>query len=190
MTSIPIDKPTKIGYSPHWDAENGRLLFADEYEENATICQFNYKSSKTYCTTIPGEQYASAIIPVKASTDKFVVALRNSIKVIEWDGKSQNVSVTQEIFTSKTDNFMDTAKADETGRLYFGTYGAAICGSESNNSLYSWTPEDGVQVVLYGFKSCFGLAFNSKIHKAYFMDTCNNTITEFDWCRILGKLST
>lgn len=85
---------------------------------------------------------------------------------------------------------MDTAKADPTGRLYFGTYGEKICGAESNSSLYSYTRKEGVQLVFSGFKSCFGIAFNNKTNKCYFMDTCSYTISELDWDRKTGQLST
>lgn len=192
MTSIPIDIPTKIGYSPHWDAKNERLLFADQYNRDATICQFDYVSSQTFCATITGEEYASSVIPVKGCRKKFVVALRKSIKVVKWNGKSKTACATKEIYSTGPDtfNYMDTAKADSTGRLYFGTYGEGICGSASNNSLYSYTPKDGVKLVLSGFKSCFGLAFNNKTSKCYFMDTCSYTISELDWDRKTGQLST
>lgn len=182
----------KIGYSPHWDGNNGRLLFVDQYSQNATVCQFDYNYSKVFCATITGEEYASAIVPVKGSRNKFVVALRKSIKVVKWNGQSQKASVTKEIYSTgpKDFNFMDTAKADDTGRLYFGTYGEEICGSASNSSLYSYSPKEGVQLVLTGLKACFGLAFNSKTNKCYLMDTCRYTISEFDWDRKTGRLST
>lgn len=192
MTSIPIDIKTKIGYSPHWDGKNGRLLFADQYNKNATICQFDYSSSKTFCATIIGEEYAAAIIPVEGCKNKFVVALRKSIKVVKWNGKSKKACAKKEIYSTGPNdfNYMDTAKADGTGRLYFGTYGEGICGSASNSSLYSYSRKEGVRLVLTGYKSCFGLAFNSKTSKCYFMDTCSYTISELDWDRKTGQLST
>lgn len=191
MTSIPIDVPTKVGYSPHWDGKYGRLLFADQYSKNATICQFDYSSSKMFCATIRGEEYASAIIPVEKCKNKFVVALRKSIKVVKWNGKSKKACVTKEIYSTPPSdfNFMDTAKADATGRLYFGTYGEEICGSASNSSLYSYSPKEGIQLVLTDYKSCFGLAFNNQTNKCYFMDTCSYTISELDWDRETGQLS-
>lgn len=191
MTSIPLATPSKVGYSPHWDDKYDRLLFADQYSKTATICNFEYRSSKTFCATIEGEEFASAIIPVKCCKSKFVVALSKSIKVIKWDGYTKTAIVTKEIhrLSPNDANSMDTAKADPTGRLYFGTFGEKICGAESNSSLYSYSPEEGVQLVLSGFKSCFGIAFNKKTDKCYFMDTCSYTISELDWCRETGKLS-
>ncbi|KAJ6644100.1 Regucalcin [Pseudolycoriella hygida] len=163
VTSIPMDVPSKVGYSPHWDAEYERLLFADQYGQNATICQFDYRTCKTFCATV----------------------------VVKWEKDSKTACVTKEIFSLNADdsNYMDTATADCTGRLYFGTYGTEICGSTANNSLYSYSPKEGVQEVLTGYKSCFGLAFNADTNKCYFMDTCSYSISELDWCRKTGKLS-
>lgn len=124
---------------------------------------------------------ASSIIPVKGFRNQFAVGLEAAVKVVQWDGRSPNANVIRNVFSVNGSNNMNYAAVGPNGRLYAGTFGAELCSSVANSSLYSFSRKAGVQTVFTGMKMNLGFAWYAKKQKFYYLDSCQFRITEFDW---------
>ncbi len=179
-----------VPYSTYYDEQTDSIFYADQFNALAKICRHDICLKRTYCATVTGESYAAGIIPLEGSTNEFVVGLRSTLVIVSWDGRSNTSCVTETLFTlpAAITNFMDTVQVDPEGRVLFGPYGGEIIGSEADSTLYSYTRKGGVKEIYHGYQSCFGLAFEGK--KAFFLDSADYVIYEFDYCPKTGELST
>lgn len=61
------------------------------------------------------------MFPVEGSDTTFIASLRLQLVLVEWDGKSQNATVTQVLAEADELGRFNGGKVDPYGRLWAGT---------------------------------------------------------------------
>lgn len=200
-----------LGEGPHWDAKSQSLYFVDMFQ--AGIYRWDYHKNKTFGATVgkkcnfnqywisltndciliqtpslEGCTWASFIIPVKGSSNQFVVGDGTRFVLITWDGISDKAKIVKVIAdlgeADKTNRFND-GKADSKGRLFAGTLKAEQCGNPfeiNSGKFFRFDAKNGKFVEQ--FDKVFisnGLAWNDKTKKFYYADTGAYDVKEFDF---------
>lgn len=175
-----------LGEGPHWDAKSQSLYFVDMFQ--AGIYRWDYHKNKTFGATVEGCTWASFIIPVKGSSNQFVVGDGTRFVLITWDGISDKAKIVKVIAdlgeADKTNRFND-GKADSKGRLFAGTLKAEQCGNPfeiNSGKFFRFDAKNGKFVEQ--FDKVFisnGLAWNDKTRKFYYADTGAYDVKEFDF---------
>lgn len=129
------------------------------------------------------------IIPIKGCQNQFAVGIGRSVKIIQWDGMSADVTTLGTLFNVEADsiyadNSYDFAKVGPKGGLWAGTYRAAVCDTNStaaSGSIYRYTKQKGVKRIIPNINVAGGFDWYAKDKKFYNLDTCANQLTEYDW---------
>lgn len=94
---------------------NGRLL-------KLIVFYSSFYSNKYFCNNswafIWGG-FVSLIIPVRGHKNTYLITREKELRVISWDGESDNITVVKKIETGSNVNFND-GKCDPTGRMWAG----------------------------------------------------------------------
>lgn len=150
-----------ISEFPHWDCKSQSLYYVDLFSQISSIFRYDHKCDRVHWATIEGASYAASIIPIKHSKDRFIVGCDQSILEICWNGICPIAKVIRVIFNLdlNSNHRINHVKADPTGRIYFGTYGDKLCGSEADNCLYFISNHNEVESVHCCSKLNNGLAW-------------------------------
>lgn len=89
---------------------------------------------------------------------------------------------------SWTTSVMNYATVASDGRYYIGDFNSKICGGAANSTLFSYSPSNGLNVVLTGMVMNQGLVFVDKLRKFYHLDGCSYRIVEYDWDPSTGQV--
>lgn len=196
MEQLPSPR-SLCGEGPHWDIERQSLFYIDIYGPNSTMLRYDYNLNKTFVSTVDNEPLMTFILPIKGTTDQFLIGTTNEAKVIRWDGISSKGEVLRTAFEVEKDDFYKTnrfndAKADPTGRFLGGTQRFKECDRSSldlaNASLYSFDHEHGVRQLRENIFISNGLTWVNKTNKFYYIDSCTNDVKEFDYDLATGDL--
>lgn len=107
-----------------------------------------------YFFTFAGNQIVSFIIPIEGNENRFLIAQGRSLIAVTWDGISDKVTDVEKVgevedAPETIDNQINDAKADRTGRLWFGTLKMEpiIRGdfTERHGALYSFGPNRAIK---------------------------------------------
>lgn len=137
-----------------------------------------------------GNQSVSFIIPVDGEKDRFVISQGRTLTAITWDGVSDAVTNVEKLgevedIPETIDNQINDAKADPSGRLWFGTIKMApIVKGDSppkTAALYSFGPNKVIRKQVSGISISNGLAFNEALKKAYYIDSTDTRVYQFDF---------
>lgn len=115
------------------------------------------------------------------------------IKVVQWDGRSQNCFTVETIGTVEQNNTLydfnafNDGKCDPKGRLFTGTtrYIGDILEFR-RGSLYRWT-EEGMEKLASNIGVSNGLAWNRKNNKMYYIDSTDLNVVEYDYDLLEGR---
>nr|BAB85478.1 luciferin-regenerating enzyme [Aquatica lateralis] len=172
----------QIGEGPHWDTETQSLYFVDILEKSI----HKYVPSTKQHTKMILNKRPSFIIPIKETSDRFVISLERDICVLTWDGVSATPSHLETIVTVDTGiegNTFNDGKADAFGNLWAGTlYSKFDIEKQGPNTgtLYSLSNKQLRKHISNIFLSN-GLAWNKDSKKFYFIDSNKRTIDQFDY---------
>ncbi|KAK4883059.1 hypothetical protein RN001_006378 [Aquatica leii] len=171
-----------LGEGPHWDTETQSLYFVDLLEKSI----HKYVPSTKQHTKMVFNKTPSFIIPVKESSDRFVISLERDICVITWDGVSATPSNLETIASVDTEiegNTFNDGKADAFGNLWAGTLFSKLEIEKQfpkTGTLYSVSNKQLKKHISDIFISN-GLAWNKDSKKFYFIDSGKRTIDQFDY---------
>lgn len=186
-----------IGEGPHWDVKSQSLYYVDIYGNESSLLRYDYNENKTYTATIDREPVVSFILPVENTVDQFAVGLGRRVGIVQWNGKSSKatllrVAVEVESDPSFKTNRFNDAKADPTGRFYGGTMRLEECGDLFEapvGALYRYSSAGNIDKLIENVRVSNGLAWNEKLKKFYYIDTCELNVREFDWDPETGDIS-
>lgn len=130
---------------------------------------------------------------MKDHPNHFVIGDERKIKIVQWDGRSQNCSTVETIaIVEQNDTLYDfngfnDGKCDPKGRLFTGTtrYVGDILEFR-RGSLYKWT-KDGMEKLAGNIGVSNGLAWNKKTNKMYYVDSADLNVVEYDYDLVHGK---
>lgn len=196
---IPSSPKSVIGEGPHWDAKSASLYYVDIYGTEYTILRHCPAENKTYGANIDGEPIVTFIIPVHGTYDQFAVGLVHSVGIIRWNGKSSRAklirtALTVENCTEFKNNRFNDAKADPYGRLFAGTKREEGCKdliTPTYGNLFRFSVDQPAVTLNKPntVRISNGLAWNEKIKKMYYVDSCALNIKEYDYNPHTGDIS-
>lgn len=139
----------------------------------------------------------SIVIPIKNSTNKFLVTIGNKLTIVTWDGEStkpENIEVIASVDGDpvKGRTQFNDGKVDSTGRLWIGTMGAldAKDGWKPElGSLYSLKKKETLIKHVEKISVSNGLVWNDEKKKMYYVDSPTHRIDEFDFDSEANKIS-
>lgn len=185
-----------VSKSPVWSDDAHSLYYVNFFPvgNESSLFRYSAEDKSFHGAYIEGNNMPSFIVPLsKRCEDLFAVGIGHDIMKVHWDGESDKATIVDKILTVEPEDQMsrlDIAKADPTGRLYFGTFSLSLCGNKTaSRASYTYSEKDGVKKILSETFSTSGIAFNEDIKKAYIMDTCTAIIKEFDWNKKTGDIS-
>lgn len=195
--SQPLVRPLSLEtfsspYSPHWDAKTQSLYFADNTAKDYSIVRYDYKSGRYYRAAVIGDTGPTFILPLTCGKHLFLVGFAHAAKVIKWDGCAPYAEVVRTAFEVETgpettSNHWHFGVADPLNRFYGSTFRGDTCGNSTaaTGAFYRYGKQEGLQQIFGNVKVAGGIAFNTKRHKAYFVDTCRLTISEYSYKKSL-----
>lgn len=188
-----------VGEGPHWDRKSQSLYYVDIDGTQYTVLRYSPSEDRIYGATIDGEPVVSFIIPVAGTSDEFAVGIVHRVGVIRWDGKSSKaklIRIASEIeqCPEYQNNRLNDGKGDPYGRLFAGTMRKEECDNleiPTYGNLFRFAA--GQPAVTLNDPECIrisnGLAWNKKINKFYYIDSCAYDIKEFDYDPYTGAIS-
>lgn len=135
------------------------------------------------------------VIPVKGTTDQFILGTDTKVSLVQWDGKSPQgrlLSVVGQVEKDKTHTRFNDAKADPKGRLYAGTMRLEECGdifAARWGTFYRYTRAAGFESLKTHIGVSNGLTWNEKTNRFYYIDSCDLDVKEFTYDPISGNLT-
>lgn len=120
-----------------------------------------------------------------------MVGMDKCVYIVKWNGYSPDAYQIKKLFCIPSNNtFLDSAKCDPTGRIYFGQYNINICDPEQpfSSAVYSYDKYQGLQKRVSGLKVPNGLAWSIEGNYFYHIDTCFYNIRKFRWNSRSGEL--
>lgn len=181
--------PTGFAASTFWDEPTQSLYFIDLFTagEKPSLFRYDYKTGKIFSANIVGESMPSFFVPVEGCQNEFIVGLAHDVKVIQWDGASTSASVQRTLF-KVAEPHMNLALTDQHGRLYVGTFdNKRFCSTTPNNTMYRFS-KNQLTPLFNTVRTTNGIAINRKTNKLYQVDSCEYTISEFDYDPVTGDI--
>ncbi|XP_018569343.1 regucalcin [Anoplophora glabripennis] len=166
-----------LSEGPHWDEDTQSLYFVDIVNQIIN----KYVPATKKLTTAATGAHVSFIIPVKGQNNTFIISREREVRVITWDGETDNFSVVRKFETTANSSVND-GKCDSTGRLWTGTLGLNEENvlAEELGHIYS-IEKDKITKVADNIAIPNGLAFNKELKKFYYIDSHKKTIDAYDW---------
>jgi len=186
-----LTEPIDHGEGPTWDSRTGLLYFVDIFA--GRVLSYDPLTSELHAINLNGN--VTPIIPSKAHPYLFVVGVNRSVFAVQWDGKGEveaqkNLTTISQQFP--TSRFND-GKADEKGRLWFGTMGFEDSSGVAPNEgvLYFISREnlDNPVAVIQPVNISNGIAWNKANDKFYYIDTPTRTVKEYNYDNDSGAIS-
>jgi sugar lactone lactonase YvrE len=134
-----------LGEGPHWDAATGQLYFVDLLGKG--IHRYDPVTKKDARLDVAakgeGQDATTLIVPVAGTTNKFVIGLGRSLRVLQWDGKSgvengSNLKTLHVVADGNEGGRFNDGKCDPKGRLWAGTMGYYKSGDIGSLQLKKW----------------------------------------------------
>ncbi|KAJ8918474.1 hypothetical protein NQ315_008171 [Exocentrus adspersus] len=167
-----------LAEGPHWDKETQSLYFVDI----AGQAIYRYVPATKKVTKASTGAHVSLIIPVKGQKDTFVISSERELRIVSWNGESDNFTVLKKIENDSGNNIND-GKCDPKGRLWTGTMALKEDGGgvvEGVSEFYV-VEKDKITKVADKITVSNGLAFNTGLKKMYYIDSPIGTVDEFDF---------
>jgi len=179
------------GEGPFWSAETQNLYYVDL--DKGKLMRYSYVENRVYESKLLGESFASFIIPIENTTDKFAVGCLRRVVIVHWDGISVTCHVERTLFSVQPEdkycgNRFNDAKCDFKGRLYAGTM--RYKGDEFEHrygELYMYD-RGKVSVMKSDCGLPNGMDWNTQAQKFYFIDTADYSVREFDYNITTGAI--
>lgn len=174
-----------LGEGPHWDIERQSLYYNDIY--GGSIHRYDYAENKTYNAKVDGEAVIAFIIPVKDTTDEFIIGTGKRITLISWDGKSETAKKIRTVGAVEDDlpdNRFNDAKTDPKHRFFGGTMRLEEMGDifeKRLGSFYRYSKSSGFVVLKNKIGVSNGLAWNENTNKFYYIDSVDLDVKEYDY---------
>lgn len=146
------------------------------------LLRYDYFEKKLYGAYIPG---ASPAFFRPLGCGRYIYGSGPSGFLIDWDGKSKNVTIVKNLYTVPPNNpltHVDFAAPSPLGRLVGGVLPFTFCGSDLRFSIYRYDHKSGlVELTPNNTQSSTGILFNERARKMYRLDSCSRKITSYDW---------
>lgn len=175
---------TSIPTNAYWDSETNRLFVVDLFDTDL-LC-YSYDDDKVYTITIDDVENPAIFMPINNSVDQYLVSSNDEAFLITWDGKSKNVKKGETIFTVPSGTQVDSASVGPNNELYVGNFGPQLCLEKQRFDFYGLSKDHELEEFGNGFITSVGGAFIDLIY--YHMDTCNKSISSFDYDPETGAL--
>jgi len=181
-----------LGQGPFWDRISKSLYYVDI--ERPSVVRYDYRTNKVYEAKLDGVQLIGFIVSVANSKNQFVAGLDNRAVVIEWDGKSSNVTKIRTLFevATGTEQVFNEAKADQRNRLFAGTIRDLDCDYKpevANASLYRYSKEDGVTDLFDNVYISNGLEWDTRKNIFYYIGACELHVKAYHYNPRNGEIS-
>ncbi|XP_049783199.1 regucalcin-like [Schistocerca cancellata] len=190
VVATTVTSPTTHGEGPHWNVENQQLYFVDI--AGKYVHRYDPESGKDYKVELPNS--VTLVIPLRDSTDKFLITVSHTLAVMTWDGVSETPSSLEEIDTVEEDkpgNRFNDGKADIRGRVWAGTMGPEPVVGEvtpDQATLYLLDTDSRTAVPKVSPVSVSnGIAWDGNV--MYYSDTSSYVIAAYDYDVDTGNIS-
>ncbi|XP_050303750.1 regucalcin-like [Anthonomus grandis grandis] len=188
-----ITEPVDHAEGPTWDSKRNMLFFVDIHAGG--IYSFNFETKAVNHINLNGD--VTPVIPCKTNQNMLVIGLNRSVATVEWDGTNElgQVKVLSTVAEEFPASRMNDGKADQKGRLWFGTMGAedTNTGELVPNQGIFYKFEKGnlgnptVEIAPVNISN--GLAWNAANNKLYYIDTPTLQVAEYDYDNESGSIS-
>ncbi|XP_055844172.1 regucalcin-like [Episyrphus balteatus] len=178
-----------LGEGPHWDIATQNLYMVDL--DVGKLKRLDYNQKKWYKCQIENATFATFIIPVEGTTDKFAVGIERQVAIVKWDGVSETCKVEKIILTveqSYNNNRFNDAKCDPLGRLFAGTMRKSDFDLRTGH-LFKLLKPNSYEVMLSNLGIANGLVWNEKGDKFYFVDSQDYNVKQYDYNTKTGEIS-
>ncbi|XP_031627012.1 uncharacterized protein LOC116343211 isoform X2 [Contarinia nasturtii] len=181
-----------FSHSIYWDDDTQSLYFVNFFtsDNQSSIYRYSTPDEILYSAYIEGVTSPAFIIPTnkmckkcnKCNKQFFAVGVGSDVIIIKWNGRSTKAKVIKTLFTvDDTSMRFDIGVADSKGRFYGGTLSPKFCNSNPSRSFYRFIKNKGVDRLFGNLQSTSGIVFNEHLNKIYHLDSCQLTISGFDW---------
>lgn len=140
--------------------------------------------------------FVSIIIPVKGTSDKFIVGIGRSTAFMKWDGisstvKSSDLEIIHSVEQDKPRNRFNDGKCDPMGRVFMGTMGSLVNGvwEDKQGSFYSFGKDKKLNCLFGDVGISNGLCWSLDGKILYYVDSLRFRIDALDYNLKTGEIS-
>jgi len=191
-----VGEPVGLGEGPYWDDETQTLYFVDLF--NHTLHSYKPQTKEYHTVNVESDGLpVTLIVKIKSEKSSFLISFKNTLATVNWDGVSTQSLIPMKLLDledPKATTRLNDGKCDPAGRLWAGTMGALIEGTndqfeQEKGSLYLLHKNKKVdkQVTNVGISN--GLAWSNDAKKFYYIDSLKYTVDSFDYEHSTGALS-
>ncbi len=176
---VAVDSRSELGEGPSWDATEGILWWVDIIPGVV----HRYDPARGVDTTIDVGQPVGAVVPRRSGG--LVLAMRDGFALME-PGTGQ-VTLIAPVEKDVTDNVMNDAKCDRSGRLWGGTM--ALDSRPHAGALYRLDKDHTVTRVLDSVTCSNGLGWSLDDTLMYYIDSGNQQVDVFDYAPATAEVA-
>jgi gluconolactonase len=190
---LPV-KRVYLGEGPHWDEKRKQLYYVNILGKS--VHRFDPVTLEEHSVVVQekgeGHDSVGLVVPVEGEINKYVIGLGRSLRVMEWDGNSSNLTSLKTLHVVDDGNpngrFND-GKCDSSGRLWAGTMGyEPVPGDldEKKGLLYKLDTSGKLTRHVDKIDIANGLAWSPDNTTFYYIDTFTYRVDAFDYNAVDG----
>ena len=176
---VAVDCRAELGEGPSWDAREGILWWVDATRGVV----HRYDSARNSDITIDVGQPVGAVVARRAGG--LVLAMRDGFALMDPD--TRQVHLIAPVEKDVTDNLMNDAKCDGSGRLWGGTM--AFDSRPHEGALYRLDKDHTVTRVVDSVTCSNGLGWSLDDTLMYYIDSGEQEVDVFDYEAATGKIA-
>lgn len=180
---------------PHWNPKTQSLYYVNINTRDylSSLHRYDYDENRVYTATIDGARTLLFLLPIKYTTDQFLIGIDRTAVIARWDGRSPNVTVDQPLFEldcGLSKNVINDIKTDERGRFYGGTKCVESCDTNepATGAFYGYEKGKCLRTFFENVFISNGLTWVRHTQKFYYVDSCKYDIKEFDYDPCTGDI--
>lgn len=174
-----LDAKAQLGEGPSWDAASRTLYWINIYAGEIHA----YSPKTTSDRVIPVSEPVGCVAPTKAG--ELIIASQSGIALLDPATGNRTMLASPE--AGRPGNRFNDGKCDPAGRFLAGTMDNGEV--EASGSLYSFSPDGSLKILLTGVRISNGLAWSPDHATLYHIDTPTRMVMAYPYDLITGNIS-
>lgn len=174
--TVPETSDAETLGNPFWDTETDDLYFVDFFGK--LLFRYSWAKNTTQTLTVDNLEGPTSFIPIKDSSNEYLVSVDGTAYVVNWDGQSDRAYVDRTLFTFPPNTLINSIFTSDAGELFAGSIASVHCEGGNIQSLYRYTPANGLELIFNNVSSTVGSVMygNTLFH----MDGCDKILYATD----------
>lgn len=145
---------------------------------------YSYTDKTVHTLLIEDVANPAIFLPVRGTTDQYLVSSNGSTFLMQWDGESDTVQKGNTLFDLP--GHVDSAYVGPNGRLYVGNFATSYCLDTPTFGLFRYSAESGLAQYSNDLGSTVGGVIIDSTY--YHLDACEKKLSAYNLDPDTGNL--